>query len=662
MTHPDGGLTGRIEAQRRALFAFFDSTDVMHAVVEVGGDDLTCVVINKAGAALVGLHPSAIADHRLSELGFPPALAAVLRDRAAESERTGGTVRFEQAVTLGDLGARHLRVTLRPLGPGPSGPQFVVNAEDITETTTATDALRRTERSYATLIRNLAGAVYRRRNDAAWTTEFVSDGCLPITGYRPDELVGNRIASVGGLIHPDDAPRVREAYRLSLADRRECSNEYRIVRRDHTVRWVWDRAQGVFGDDGRLEAVEGLLIDITERREEAHERRQLGDQLLHAQRLASVGRLAGGVAHDFNNLLAVVLGHADLLAADLDAAHPLHENIAEIKSAANRSIHLSRQLLGFARRQPMSPKVLDLNAALSGALNMLRRLIGESVDVVWLPTADLWSVQMDPTQLDQIVTNLALNSRDAMPGGGTLTIATRNAVLDAAFVATHRGAVAGEYAAFEVNDTGSGMDEYTLSQIFEPFFTTKGPGLGTGLGMATVYGIVKQNSGYIDIVSAPGSGTRTTVYIPRMTEAPSQPEEIPVGDDVPRGTEMILLVEDDKALLRTGQLLLRSLGYTVVATHSPLDAAVLAAANPAIDLLITDVVMPHMNGHLLAEHLRHAMPRLAVLFISGYAAIDAKALAAAPGTGFLAKPFTTAQIATKVRAVLDSRPRSPGDV
>jgi PAS domain S-box-containing protein len=659
MTDAGRGLTGRVEAQHRALLAFFDSTDVMHAVVEVGADDLTCVVINKAGAGFVGMHPSAIAGHRLGAMGFPPALAAVLRDRAAESERTGGAVRFEHAVALGDLGARHLRVTLRPLGPGSSGPQFVVNAEDVTETTTAAHALRRTERSYATLIRNLAGAVYRRRDDAAWTTEFVSDGCLAITGYRPDELVGNRIASLGALIHPDDAARVREGFRLSLAERRECSSEYRIVRRDRTVRWVWDRAQGVFGDDGRLEAVEGLLMDITDRREEAEARRQLNEQLLHAQRLASVGRLAGGVAHDFNNLLAVVLGHADLMAANLDPSHPFAESIAEIRNAANRSIHLSRQLLGFARRQPMAPKVLDLNAALSAALNMLRRLIGESVDIVWLPSAELWPVQMDPTQLDQIVTNLALNSRDAMPEGGTLTIATRNAVLDAAFVAAHRGAVAGEYAAFEVNDSGSGMDAYTLSQIFEPFFTTKAPGLGTGLGMATVYGIVKQNNGYIDIVSAPGAGTRTTVYIPRMIHAPEQPEDVAIGDDVPRGTETILLVEDDKALLRTGQMLLRSLGYTVTGTHSPLDAAVLAAANPGIDLLITDVVMPHMNGHLLAEHLRRAMPRLAVLFISGYAAIDAKALTAGPGTGFLAKPFSTSQIAAKVRAVLDSRPRPP---
>lgn len=646
-----------IPASDRALRAFFDSTDVMQGVIEVTDDNIVSVIVNAAVADFFDRPAAGLSGHTFSELGVPAADIRAIRERCLAIDRAREDVRFQYDVEMPVLGRRNLRVTLRAIGSGTYGRQFVCNAEDETESTTAVHQLKRSEQSFATLVKNLAGAVYRCRNDPQWTLEFVSDGCLAITGYRPDELIGNRIASLGSLIHQDDAPGVWERCKQSLAERRECSNEYRLVHGDGSVRWVWDRAQGVYDDSGVLQHIEGLLIDITERRQESDERRQLSEQLLHAQRVDSIGRLAGGVAHDFNNLLAVMLSHTELMSLDLEPAHPLQENIAEIRSAAERSAHLTRQLLGFARRQPIAPRVLDVNAALSASSNMLRRLLGGQVDVRWLPSADAWPVHIDPTQLDQILTNLCVNARDAMSGAGTLTIATSNAPLDAKFAATHPGARAGDYVELLVADNGSGMDAHTLAHIFDPFFTTKPAGKGTGLGMATVYGIVKQNGGYIDVSSALGRGTTIRVSIPRHVDPREVTAEFDVDSGAPRGDETILLVDDDPALLRMCARVLETLGYSVLAAHSPADAATLAAADSGhIHLLVTDIVMPGMDGRVLAEHLRAARPRLSVLFMSGYpdGATERGTLPA--GASFLPKPFTAGQLAAIVRTTLDTPP------
>lgn len=641
-------------AEARALRAFFDTTEIMHGVIELGDDDARVVVVNKAAATFLDRPVVELSDRTFSSLGVPAYVTEAVRAHCTTG--TGPrTRRFDVSVDLPDLGVRELRCAARFIGPGTGGPQFALNVEDVTESTTAVHALRRTEQSLAALVKNLAGAAYRCRNDERWTVEFISDACLAITGYRPDEIVGNRVTSLGALIHPDDAPAVWRSCQASLADRRDFSNEYRIVHRDGTIRWVLDRAQGIYSDSGQLDHIEGLLLDITQQRLETDEIRQLNEQLLHTQRVASVGKLAGGIAHDFNNLLAVVLGHADLLGAEIGPASPLYEHIAEIRSAADRSVHLTRQLLGFARRQPISPQVVDLNKAVGAALRMLRQLIGESIEVAWAPGDDVWPVNIDPTQLDQVLTNLCVNSRDAMADGGVLAIATRNAVLDEDFVRRHPGAVAGDYVQLQLADTGVGMDEHTLVHVFDPFFTTKEVGSGTGLGMATVYGIMKQNHGYIAIESAPGAGTTVDLYFPRHRETAEIAVEVVVGEDSPRGTESILLVEDDVALLRTARLVLESLGYSVVATHSPVEAAIIATtATQAPNLLVTDVIMPAMNGRVLANHLQTEIPSLRVLFMSGYAGVTGGSLGSRRGTAFLAKPFTAAQFATKVREVLDA--------
>ncbi len=626
----------------------------MHAVVEIGEHEVVCVIGNRAAAEFLDRTPEQLVGRPLTALGIPASQVEDLRRQCRLQSETLGAGRFESELDLPGRGPRRLRTTVRHIGPGASGPQFAVNSEDVTESTTAAFSLRRAEQSFATLVRNLAGAVYRCRNDEEWTLEFISQGCLPITGYQPNDLIGNRIASLGSLVHRDDAARVRASCQASLAERRDCSNEYRIVHRDGSVRWVWDRAQGIYDDAGTLLHIEGLLIDITDRLKETEERNQLNEQLLHAQRVASIGRLAGGVAHDFNNLVAVVLGHADLLGSQVPAHSPLHEHITEIRSAAERSVHLTRQLLGFARRQPIAPTVLDLNSSVDAALSMLRRLIGESIEVGWVPGSEIWPVRMDPTQLDQILTNLCVNARDAMETGGALLLGTANVELDASFAATHAGAVIGEYVRLQVVDSGTGMDDHTLAHIFDPFFTTKEVGRGTGLGMATVYGIVKQNRGYIDVISAPDAGTTINVYLPRHVAVVEPEVDVAVGSNAPRGTESILLVEDDLALLRTGELVLTSLGYTVVATHSPVEAAVMGTTGGLhFDLLVTDIVMPGLTGRILADHLIAELPGIAVLYMSGYTSMEN----APPGGSrhFIAKPFTPAELARKVRDVLDAR-------
>ena len=624
----------------------------MHGVIELVDDDLMSVIVNWATADYFDRSPAELSGRRFSELGVPAADIQMLRQRCQVLGGVGGEDRFEHEIEVPGLGRRHLRVTLRLLGRGANARQFVCNAEDTTESTAAFHRLRRTEQSFAALVKNLAGAVYRCQPNADATVEFISDACTAITGYTSDELIGNRLAALRSLVHRDDAPTMRERLKLTLVERREYSDEYRIVHRDGTVRWVLDRAQGAYDEAGNLLHVEGLLVDVTERRHAAIERRELQEQLLHAQRVDSIGRLVGGVAHDFNNLLAVVLGHADMLGEELGPTSPLSEHVSEIRGAADRSVHLARQLLGYARRQQMAPTILNLNETVSAAISMLRRLIGETIDIRWVPDADAWPVLIDPTQLDQILTNLCLNSRDAMSGTGALTISTRNEVLGAEYVATHRGAVAGEYVELFVGDAGSGMGAETLERIFEPFFTTKSAGMGTGLGMATVYGIIKQNRGYIDIRSQPGKGTEVRVYFPRHVDPVEPTPDGLDSPDLPRGAERILLVEDDPALLRTERRILESLGYSVIATQSPNDAAVLAARYAGrINLLVTDVIMPGLNGPVLADHLQSQVPSLKVVFMSGYDGVGTILPADAV---FVAKPFTTRQLAVAVRNVLDA--------
>ncbi|MDD2899163.1 MAG: response regulator [Desulfuromonadaceae bacterium] len=378
-------------------------------------------------------------------------------------------------------------------------------------------------------------------------------------------------------------------------------------------------------------------------------------QLQQAQKMEAVGRLAGGVAHDFNNMLSVILGHAELALLGTDPSVPLYEHLTLIQNAANRSTALTRQLLAFARKQTIVPKVLDLNDAVSGMLKMLQRLIGEDIRLTWQPGTELWQVKVDPSQIDQILANLSVNARDAIADVGMITIETGNCTFDENNHADHPEILAGDYVWISVNDNGCGIDNETQAHIFEPFFTTKAPGEGTGLGLATVFGIVKQNKGFINVYSEPGMGAAFKIYIPRYLGRDEHTTSESVEIQIPRGNETILVVEDEPAILNMTKRILEKQGYTVATANTPGEAVRLAKEySGGFQLLVTDVIMPEMNGRDLAKTLLLQHPNIRCLFMSGYTAdVIAHHGVLDEGVHFIQKPFSLSGLAVKVREILD---------
>ena len=405
-------------------------------------------------------------------------------------------------------------------------------------------------------------------------------------------------------------------------------------------------------DDRRvLVLIATALSREEDRKREAAARESLQGQLNQAQKMESVGRLAGGVAHDFNNMLGVILGFTELSLEAVSPGHPLHDGLLEIRKAADRSADLTRQLLAFARKQTITPKVLDLNETVEGMLKMLRRLIGEHIDLGWRPGREAGSLKMDPSQIDQILVNLCVNASDAIEGTGSITIETGAAAFDEDACVRHAGYLPGEYVRLSVTDTGCGMDAETVAHIFEPFFTTKKVGEGTGLGLATVYGIVKQNDGFIEVYSEPGQGSVFNIFLPRH-KAKSVPEAKDGASPKPivPGQATILLVEDEPALLNMTCAMLRRLGYTVLAASSPGEAIRLAEQHPGeIHLLMTDIVMPEMNGRDLAKTLLGLYPDIKRLFMSGYMSeVVAHHGVLDEGVSFLQKPFAMKELTAKL--------------
>ena len=399
-----------------------------------------------------------------------------------------------------------------------------------------------------------------------------------------------------------------------------------------------------------------MLLDITERKRAEEEQAKLEGQLQQSQKMESVGRLAGGVAHDFNNMLGVILGHVELALEVVDSANPVFTDLREIQKAGRRSAELTNQLLAFARKQTVAPKVLDLNQTLAGMLKMLQRLIGEDIDLAWLPDTSLWSVKADPSQIDQILANLCVNARDAIADTGKVTIETGNKVFDEDYCASHAGYVPGDYVRLAVSDDGCGMDKETQAHLFEPFFTTKPVGQGTGLGLATVYGIVKQNNGILNEYSEPGHGTTFRIYLPRHAD---EAVAVEAGQEksATRGSETILVVEDEPAILALTKTMLERLGYQVLVASSPGQAIQVAAEYTGqIHLLMTDVVMPEMNGRDLASQLSSTFPALKKLYMSGYTAnVIAHHGVLDEGVIFIQKPFSKSDLARRIRAALDRK-------
>jgi two-component system, cell cycle sensor histidine kinase and response regulator CckA len=474
--------------------------------------------------------------------------------------------------------------------------------------------------------------------------EYVNPKFTELTGYALEEVRGKnpRVLKSG--------ETSQEEYRTlwkAITSGKEWRGVFRNKKKDGTFFWESASISPVRDSSGAITRFIGVKEDITFQR-------NMEDQLRQAQKMESIGRLAGGVAHDFNNMLEVIVGHAELALSSEGVSPALRENLREILDAANRSAGFARQLLAFARRQPMKPEVVDLNAAIADMLAMLRRLVGEHIELIWKPENELWTILADPSQIDQIITNLVLNARDAIAEFGAVTVSTRNVELNEADCASRPGCVPGDYVLLTINDSGEGMARETIEHIFEPFFTTKSVDRGMGLGLATVYGIVKQNGGFINVSSAPGEGTTFNIYLPRTREA-AKPPAAKIATGSLRGAETVLFVEDEEAILKLGKAILTRFGYKVLAARTPGVALALAEKYEApIDLLVTDIVMPDMNGKVLKGRLERLRPGIKHLYISGYSAdVIARYNILEEGINFLQKPFSVEALAGKVREVLD---------
>ncbi len=474
-----------------------------------------------------------------------------------------------------------------------------------------------------------------------------NQGLSEITGYTYDELIG-----MDGLLLISDA--TREMVMSNIKDGYEKPYEAEGVRKDGTVYPLRLEARNIRYKGKDVRVVE--FRDITEQKQAEKEKEYLENQLRQAQKMESIGHLAGGVAHDFNNKLMGIMGYTELCRDSIGKEHPIRGYLDEIMVEAERSANLTRQLLAFARKQTIAPKVLDINDAITNILKMLRRLIGEDIDLVWVPGANLCQIKIDPGQIDQILANLCVNARDAISGIGKVTIETGNATIDEDYCTEHVEALPGKYVILAVSDDGCGMDRKTLKNIFEPFYTTKGIGKGTGLGLATVYGIVKQNNGFVNVYSEQGEGTTFRIYLPRIEEECTSTKTNTATGSKIGGTETILLVEDEKGVLLTLSRFLKILGYTVLSADSGEAALKLAADHgEAIQLMITDVVMPGMNGRNLAEKLANEYPEMKVLYMSGYTAnVIAHRGILDNGVHFINKPISRNLLAAKVRETLDT--------
>lgn len=662
-------LTDRQKAEQTLLEAHRRLADIIEFLPDatfVIDQDKKVITWNRGVEKLTGVSAEEILGKTSYSLCFYPELRPILIDIALEPssitrvkyptiEISGNEVYAESFVpkAYGGKGAYCWATASKLLDTEGNVVGAIESVRDITVRKHAQEEATEWKKRYDLLARSAGNIAY---DYEVASGQRVWGGSLSnLLGYASEELTGG-YEQWKLLIHPHDSERTVAILEQAKANRAVFHVEYLFQHKDGHFVLMQDTGYPLLDGQGQVERYIGVMVDITAHRKAEDEHKTLEAQLLQAQKMESVGRLAGGVAHDYNNMLVVILGHTEIALDQMDPSHPLHDDLLQIHQAAQRSADLTRQLLAFARKQTVSPKVLDLNEKVSGMLKMLQRLIGEDIRLVWRPGSGVWQVKIDPTQIDQILANLSVNARDAIVGVGNLTIETRNVVVDEAYCRENSGYEPGEYAMLAVSDDGVGMDHETLGKIFEPFFTTKEVGKGTGLGLATIYGIVRQNNGFINVYSELGHGTTFKIYIPRYTGDDIQTRKEGFTDKISGGQETLLLVEDEPAVLSMAKNMLERLGYRVLTTSSP-EEAIHMAENFAsrIQLLITDVVMPGMSGRDLAARLHSLHPNLKQLFMSGYTAesmthhhiLDEQ-------EHFLSKPFSIKDLAQKVREVLES--------
>ncbi|HEX2911431.1 MAG TPA: PAS domain S-box protein [Chloroflexia bacterium] len=524
---------------------------------------------------------------------------------------------------------------------------------DITARKLAEEQVLRSELRFRSLIENSTDIIELIRADRQ--VVYRSPSFARITGYSPHELDTTESFT---LIHPDDLQRVQTYFEaVKEGYPRPEKIEFRFQFKDRSWHSVEVTAQNMLAEDG----VEAIVIngrDITEQLQAHSQLQQREEQLRQAQKMEAVGQLAGGIAHDFNNLLTAIMGYTEMALTGLDPAQTLHGDLKEIERAVERAASLTRQLLAFSRRQVMQPVKLNLNETLQEISKLLRRLIGENIELKVAPFSRNACIKADPGQLEQVILNLAVNARDAMPAGGTLALETSNVILDEAYVRRNPEVKAGRYVLLTIRDSGCGMDEKVLSHIFEPFFTTKEVGKGTGLGLSTVYGIIKQSEGHIEVESRPGEGSSFKIYLPEVEvrEDLSRAKASP-SQNLPHGSETVLLVEDEEGVRKLLTKVLQRYGYkTLVASNGSEALLKCEQTRPKVDLLITDMVMPQMSGPELAQHMAALYPDLKILFMSGYTEQEVfRQVRLDEKRGFVQKPFTTEEVVRKIRSILDQR-------
>lgn len=530
--------------------------------------------------------------------------------------------------------------------------RIVVILFDITERKRAEEALSHSEEQYRLIAENTKDLICTL--DLQGNFHYVSPSFKEVLGYSPEEL---RDLNAFSLIHPDDREPTMKIYQQALINKEARNAEFRF--RHKNGNWCVFESVGNWIFNGNGAPRESVLVsrDITERKQAEEKMAALQVQLGQSQKMEAIGRLAGGIAHDFNNILAVIQGYSDLCLSGIPKENPLREDIQEITNAVKRAANLISQLLAFSRRQTMEMEVINLNPLLQNLEKMLRRVIGEDVELVTTLPDDLGRVKADPGQIEQILLNLTVNARDAMPSGGKLTIETANVTLKENNRQNHMVLTPGHYVMISITDTGLGMTQEVKERIFEPFFTTKEIGRGTGLGLSMVYGIVKQSGGHIGVDSEPGKGATFRIYLPRVDEPVVEVDEKEIGGP-PLGNETILVVEDEEEVRKLVARSLKKQGYKVLEASQGKEVFSLCEEQGGpIHLMVTDVVMPEMTGVELAKHIKQVYPEIKVLYMSGYTsdrvAVDCENVE--KGIEFIQKPFTGYKLARKIREVLDKQ-------
>ena len=622
----------RMEREYQILFHEMLDGFALH---EIMGDEAgnpvgyRFLAVNPAFERMTGLKGSKIKGRCIHEVlpGRHPCLENF--DKVAQ---TGKPVFFQSYVH--ELG-KYFDVTVLMPSPG----QILCILTDITERKQAEESLRQFKTVFDAA--NFGMAI----SDMNGVLIYINDCFAAAHGYEAADLIGQPLMR---LHNEEQRDQVEALIRQIVSENAFDAQEVWHCHRDGTTFPMLITGTQVRDADGVPRYFAATAIDLAERK-------NLEAQLAQAQKMESVGRLAGGVAHDFNNMLSVILGYADMALNSADTTHPLHHALTQIRNSAMRSADLTRQLLAFARRQTIAPSVLDINETVAGMLKMIQRLIGEDIELAWRPMPGIWPVLMDPSQLDQILANLCVNARDAIAGVGRITIETDNIFLDKAYCANHEGFIPGDYVMIAVSDNGHGMDKKTMSHLFEPFFTTKKAGKGTGLGLSMIYGAVKQNNGFINVYSEPGKGSTFRIYLPRHAGEKEQKRAEETELPALKGRETILLVEDEPMILELAVTILEMQDYTVLQASTPGEAIRLAREHAGkIHLLLTDVIMPEMNGRELAKKILSLYPDMKRLFMSGYTAdVIAHHGVLDEGVHFISKPFSVKDLTAKVREALD---------